>query len=129
MSKQEKKAVTKDQLIGMQVYDSEGNDAGKVQDIAFTFGKMGMTVILKNKSGETKEVDWEEIQAAKDVVILKPKEEKAQAASISQSAIKQPLIAQQSAQGQTPVCPICGEPLTYIAQYQRWYCYKDKQYV
>ena len=128
MSKQEKKAVTKDQLIGMQVYDSEGNDAGKVQDIAFTFGKMGMTLILKDKNGETKEVDWEDIQAAKDVVILKPKEEKAQAASIPQSTIKQPMVVQQVAQTQTPLCPICGEQLTYIAQYQRWYCYKDKKY-
>jgi hypothetical protein len=28
-----------------------------------------------------------------------------------------------------PVCPTCGNPLSYIQQYQRWYCYKDKKYV
>jgi hypothetical protein len=28
----------------------------------------------------------------------------------------------------TPTCPICGGPLSYIQQYQRWYCYKDKKY-
>jgi hypothetical protein len=27
-----------------------------------------------------------------------------------------------------PTCPICGGPLSYIQQYQRWYCYKDKKY-
>ena len=28
-----------------------------------------------------------------------------------------------------PTCPTCGEPLSYIQQYQRWYCYKEKKYV
>jgi hypothetical protein len=28
-----------------------------------------------------------------------------------------------------PVCPFCGGPLTYIQQYQRWYCYRDQRYV
>ena len=28
-----------------------------------------------------------------------------------------------------PVCPSCGNPLTYIPQYQRWYCYKEQKYV
>jgi sporulation protein YlmC with PRC-barrel domain len=72
MSKEkEKKAMTKDRLIGMKVIDSEGNDAGTVQDIAFTVGKMGMTLIVETKKGETKEVPWEEIQAAGDYVLLK----------------------------------------------------------
>jgi sporulation protein YlmC with PRC-barrel domain len=106
MAKQEKKAMTKDRLIGMQVIDSEGNGAGTVQDIAFTVGKAGATLIVQSKKGETKEIPWEEIQAAGDFVILKP-------ASTPQ---------------QTPICPTCGAPLTYIQQYQRWYCYKDKKY-
>ncbi len=29
----------------------------------------------------------------------------------------------------TPQCPTCGNPLTYIPQYQRWYCYHEKKYV
>jgi hypothetical protein len=28
----------------------------------------------------------------------------------------------------TYTCPTCGEPLTYIQQYNRWYCQKDKKY-
>jgi len=28
-----------------------------------------------------------------------------------------------------PTCPTCGQPLTYIQQYQRWYCDNEKKYV
>jgi sporulation protein YlmC with PRC-barrel domain len=124
MSRQDrdKKAMTKDRLIGMQVIDSEGNDAGTVQDIAFTVGKVGMTLILETKKGETKEIAWEDIQAAGDFVILKSSLSPAQSFG-AQSTIQQPQ------QAQAPICPTCGGPLTYIQQYQRWYCYKDKKYV
>lgn len=125
MSKEkDKKALTKDRLIGMQVIDSDGNDAGTVQDIAFTVGKMGMTLIVESKKGETREVPWEEIQAAGDYVILKPRTSQPQVVQ-PQAFGSQPTTQQ----AQTPSCPTCGGPLTYIAQYQRWYCYKDKKYV
>jgi DNA-directed RNA polymerase subunit RPC12/RpoP len=38
-------------------------------------------------------------------------------------------IAVASQQQGAPVCPTCGGPLTYVQQYQRWYCYKDQKYV
>lgn len=28
-----------------------------------------------------------------------------------------------------PSCPKCGNPTTYVAQYGRYYCFTDKQYV
>jgi sporulation protein YlmC with PRC-barrel domain len=115
----EKKVVTKDRLVGMQVVDSEGNMSGTVQDIAFTVGKVGMTLIVETKKGETREIPWEDVQAAGDFVILKP------AAVQPQSVGTQP----PGPRAQTPICPTCGGPLTYIQQYQRWYCYKDKKYV
>jgi sporulation protein YlmC with PRC-barrel domain len=124
MSKQEKesKAMTKDRLMGMQVIDSEGNDAGTVQDIAFTVGKAGVTLVLQTKKGETKEIAWEDIQAAGDFVILKPVTAQAQPSSA------QPM-AQTPQETQPQVCPKCGRPLTYIPQYQQWYCYNDKKYL
>ncbi len=121
----DKKALTKDRLIGMQVYDAEGNSVGNVQDIAFTVGKMGMTLIV-DKKGESQEIAWEDIQAAGDIVILKPKGSQSEISSAAASVV-QPAKAQ-PAQTQA-VCPTCGGPLTYIPQYQRWYCYKDKKYV
>ncbi len=30
---------------------------------------------------------------------------------------------------QATTCPRCGRPATWIAQYSRWYCYNDQQYV
>ena len=125
MSKQDKKAMTKDRLIGMQVIDSEGYGIGNVQDIAFIVGKVGMTLILETKKGETKEIAWEDIQAAGDYVVLKPR------GNQMESSAAQPMMqtAQPTQQTQTPMCPTCGQPLTYVPQYQRWYCYKDKKYV
>jgi len=29
----------------------------------------------------------------------------------------------------TATCPRCGRPATWIAQYSRWYCYTDQQYL
>jgi len=122
--------MTKDRLIGMQVYDSEGNLAGTVQDIAFTVGKVGMTLIIDNKKGDATEIAWEDIQAAGDIVVLKPKGDQPQsAASAAQPMMSTSTAPVQAAQGQSPVCPKCGGLLTYIPQYQRWYCYKDKKYV
>jgi hypothetical protein len=28
-----------------------------------------------------------------------------------------------------PTCPTCGQPLTFIQQYNRWYCQNEKKYV
>lgn len=114
----EKKAMTKERLIGMQVIDSDGNDAGTVQDIAFTVGKMGMTLIIETKKGETSEVSWEGIQAAGDFVILKPSTAQTPGVQVAQVQ-----------QVQQPFCPTCRGPLSYIQQYQRWYCYKCQKYV
>jgi len=128
MSKEkDKRAMTKDRLIGMQVIDSDGNDTGTVQDIAFTVGKMGMTLIVETKKGETREVPWEEIQAAGDYILLKTRTTQPQ--TVQPLTFGPQTTSQQPQQSQTPVCPTCGGPLTYIAQYQRWYCYKDKKYV
>jgi sporulation protein YlmC with PRC-barrel domain len=119
---QDKKTVTKDRLIGMQIIDSQGNYAGTVQDIALTIGKLGQTLIAHTKNGEVKEFDWEDIQAAGEVVLLKPPKVQT-TPQIAQS------VTQQSQPSSTPICPTCGQPLTYISQYQRWYCYKDQKYV
>jgi len=126
MARQEKeKSLTKDRLIDMDVIDSDGYIVGKVKDIAFTIGKVGQTLIVETKKGESKEVAWDEIQAAGDYVILKP------SAAQPQVVGPQPIGPQpvaQPQQAQQPVCPTCRGPLSYIQQYQRWYCYKCQKY-
>jgi sporulation protein YlmC with PRC-barrel domain len=111
MEKSEK-PLTRDALVSMQVIDAKGVLVGKVKDLAFSVGKTGIALTVENADGKAQTIPWEEVQAAADYIILKP-----------------PTV-QQSAQTQTqPLCPTCGKPLTWIPQYQRWYCYNDKKYV
>ena len=115
---QKEKSVTKDRLIGMTVIDADGNIVGTVKDVGFTVGKAGISLSVEDKEGDIRDVAWDNIQGAGDFVILKPA-----------AAQPQTFVAQPTPQAQTPTCPTCGGPLTYIQQYQRWYCYKDKTYV
>jgi sporulation protein YlmC with PRC-barrel domain len=108
MVKQEK-AVTKDMLVGMQVIDAEGHMIGTVKDVAFMVGKMGISLYVEGKKGEGRNITWEEVQAVGDFIVLKP---------------EQPQEPPQTPQ----VCPTCKGRLTYVPQYQRWYCYKCKKY-
>lgn len=48
-----------------------------------------------------------------------------------ESIAKQAKIAKSQARApppQTPMCPTCGKPLTWIPQYRRWYCYNCRKY-
>lgn len=49
---------------------------------------------------------------------------------ISQTMVTQPVATQatQVSSAPTPVCPKCGTPLTYVQQYQRWYCPTCREY-
>ncbi len=107
MAKQPKeKGITKDRLVGMKVIDGNGCVIGTVKDIGFTVGKAGISLSMEDKDGETKDIAWEEIQAAGDFVILKPQTQTA-----------------------SQTCPTCKGTLSYIQQYQRWYCYNCKKYI
>ena len=106
------KALTKDRLVGMKVIDGQGYIVGEVNDIAFKVGTtpMSLVVILKTIKGEEKRVSWEEVQAAGDYVILKPE------------------TATPNSSTNATICSNCGGLLTFIQQYQRWYCMKCKKY-
>jgi sporulation protein YlmC with PRC-barrel domain len=117
MAKQVKdKGITKDKLVGMKVIDGKGIVVGTVKDIGFTVGKVGIALNIEDEEGEVREVSWEEVQAAGDFVLLKPVAEAAAPTVTGQQATP-------------PVCPTCKGPLSYIQQYQRWYCYKCQKYV
>ena len=116
---QKEKSVTKDKLVGMTVIDTDGNAVGTVKDVGFTIGKAGISLSVEYKDGAVRDIPWDSIQAAGDFVLLKP-------AAAEPATAAQPVQAAQPAQ---PTCPTCGKPLTYIKEYQRWYCYNDKKYV
>ena len=56
----------------MQVIDSKGRLVGKVKDIAFAVGKMGIALSVETEDGETKHISWEDVAAAADFILLKP---------------------------------------------------------
>jgi sporulation protein YlmC with PRC-barrel domain len=122
------KPLTRDALVSMQVIDAKGKLLGKVKDVAFAIGKIGISLTVENEDGETQNVAWEEVQAAADFIILKPQmvQQSTYQPQPVQTGAQQAQPAQQSTQ---PLCPTCGKPLTWIPQYQRWYCYNDKKYV
>ncbi len=114
------KPLTRDALVSMQVIDARGRLLGQVKDVVFAVGKSGIALSIENSNGETQTVSWEDVQAASDFIILKP---------IAQSTYQQPQTAQpEQQQSSQPLCSTCGKPLTWIPQYQRWYCYNDKKY-
>jgi sporulation protein YlmC with PRC-barrel domain len=116
------KPLTRDALVSMQVIDARGRLVGKVKDLAFSVGKSGISLTIEGDNGETQNVPWEDVQAAADFIILKPVAQ----ATFTQHTHQQTPAGQTSTQ---PTCPTCGKPLTWIPQYQRWYCYNDKKYV
>jgi len=112
---QKEKSVTKDRLVGMTVIDSDGNIVGTVKDVGFTVGKAGISLSVQDKDGEIRDFGWDSIQGAGDFVLLKP-------------FAAQPAVAAQPIQQAQQICASCGGPLTYVQQYQRWYCYKCQKY-
>jgi sporulation protein YlmC with PRC-barrel domain len=121
------KPLTREALVSMQVIDAKGMLIGKVKDVCFAVGKTGIVLTVENKDGETQNVPWEDVQAAADFVILKP--QTVQTTTQSQQQTVQTATQPAQQQSTQPLCPTCNRPLTWIPQYQRWYCYNDKKYV
>ena len=134
---QARKPLTRDSLVSMQVIDSNGQLVGKVADIAFEVGKTGVSLAVVTQKGETRIVEWSEVQAASDFIILKA--EFSQSQSIDQTQTQQQITQPQETTQQQPkqilnkqktppLCPTCNKPLKWIPQYKRYYCYDDKKY-
>lgn len=130
------KPLTKSALVSMQVIDANGHIVGKVKDVLFEIGKSGISLSVETESGETQTIQWSAVQGASDFIVLKPvaeakvevvpEQEAAKTAAQTVTAVSKTESAKSSA---PPTCPTCGKPLTWIAQYKRWYCYNDKKYV
>ena len=122
------KPLTRDALVSMQVIDAKGRLVGKVKDVAFAVGKTGIALTVENEDGETQHIAWEDVQAASDFILLKPQALQQTTYQPVQQQVAQ-TIAQAAQQSTQQLCPTCGKPLTWIPQYQRWYCYNEKKYV
>jgi sporulation protein YlmC with PRC-barrel domain len=101
-------SYTKEKLVGMRVYDAKAMYLGTVKDIALTVGQETLSFLVGKEKEAGTTIAWKDVQAVGEIIILKAPEPKQQA--------------------QTYACPSCGQPLTWIEQYQRWYCTKEKKY-
>ena len=91
-------------LIGMQAIDSEDTLLGRLKMSPLLLEGQAYPFTWKIKKGESRNISRDQVQAVGYFVPLKLEQ------------------AQQTQQ----TCPTCKGPLTYISQYQRWYCYTCK---
>ena len=136
------KPLTRDSIVAMQVIDQKGRLVGKVKDMALAVGKSGISLKVENEAGEMQTISWDDVQAASDFILLKPVPAPAVSAVSAPTVSEQEKVIEPKEQMQEktsepeikkqstkPLCPTCGQPLTWIPKYKRWYCYNDKKYV
>ncbi len=139
-------SITRSQLIGKDVYNPDGSYIGSILDVGFTIGSGQMTLVIKISKTETIELEWEKVSAAQDITILK---ENLDLNTVKKTIIQpaQPELVQQQNPQQKggflsrrgspkepehtgPVtCPTCGNPATWVPQYNRYYCYTCQKYL
>ena len=124
-------SITRNELLGKKVYNPDASLLGEVSDIGFAVGSSAPTLVVKGPDGGVAELSWGSVGSAKDIVLLKEavdpsKFKRAQggaAPAEPQAAVQGPVP------GQKKFCTSCGGELSWIAQYKRWYCYKEKRYM
>jgi hypothetical protein len=76
-------------------------------------------------------INWQRMQGGGQVApgpwMPQPQQPMGAMTPPSQSSVPPPQMA--PAPGAAPICPKCGQPGTYVAQYNRYYCYTDQQYL
>lgn len=105
-------SYTKQDLLGRKVYDDQARCLGTVKDVAFTVGQDALSLIITKEKQTDQMLTWKSVQAVGEIIILKPPEVK----------------PEPPPQPQAPVCPSCGQPLTWVPKYTRWYCTKEQKY-
>lgn len=84
------------------------------------------------------EIGWGSVAEGKDILILKSGFEKEKATKVALPLTEATKagwdvgsipVARQAQPGVTPVCPTCGTKGTWIGEYGRWYCAKERKYL
>jgi sporulation protein YlmC with PRC-barrel domain len=75
MGQKEKRALTREKMLGMQVINSKGYIIGKVKNLSLVVGEPEQALIIEDEQGNETEVLWNEVSAGGDVILLKPEEE------------------------------------------------------
>jgi len=130
-------SVPRSELVGKSVYDQDAKLIGTVHDIALKIGEKDIILIVRTPGGTTVEVPWDKVAAVKDIVLLKERVDlppealkPAPPAAEAPSTTAAPRLGIPSLfKRERKLCPYCGQPATWIPQYQRWYCYNCGRYI
>lgn len=124
----------------MQVYNPDGTVVGTVQDVELPVGGGEISLQVLSKFNTVERIPWTMVGAAGDIVILREKVELRQPEQTAAQAYTAPAAATapqpkggvytqpQKGRKEKYACPTCGKELTWIEQYQRWYCYNCGKY-
>ena len=144
-------AVPRGKLVGMQVYNPDGVLVGTVQDVEIPLGGGEISLQVLTRLNTFERIPWTNVAAVGDIAILKEKIElktpepaavQPPTAPIATPPVGTPPVGYPPAQPpQQPgllskipfgrkkqTCPTCGKELTWVEQYQRWYCPTCKEY-
>jgi sporulation protein YlmC with PRC-barrel domain len=116
----QKRVLTRDNLIGMQVINCDGYILGNVKEVALVLGEPDQAITIEGSQGRLNYIRWSNVAVAGDVILLKaggvpPADAPAVTQSFAQSYM--PPVAQSVAQpvaqpvAQACVCPKCGAEL------------------
>lgn len=124
--------ITRNELVGKKVYAMDASSIGEVVDIGFSVGESQATLVARAPDGSLFDLPWDSVGSAKDIVLIKggidfAKFRRAVQATVAPEVQTQ-VQSQPMAEGKK-FCTSCGKPLTWIAEYKRWYCYNEKKYV
>lgn len=113
------------------VYNPDASFVGEVIDFGLSVGVTLPSLILKGADGSTIDIPWDKIGQAKDIVLTKEViDVSAHRKTGVEQAQTQPVQAQPAQQAQVArFCTKCGNRLTWIQQYNRYYCYNCKAYI
>ncbi len=152
-----KRVISREGLVGKEVYTLRGVRVGSVRDIGFVLdeeGGGGLCLIVSLPSGGDVEVPVSEVKAIGDIVLLSedfevPEEAGSPAGSgVGDSTATPQLLEGESisredasagVRGLAPEprgssrlvarCPKCNSSLVYVPGNQKWYCYNCKTYI
>ena len=149
-------SIARSQLIGKKVYNPDGEFVGEVYDIGFVIGESKISLLVKSKYGSELQVDWDNVAAAKDIIILRESVEIPKPAVTAAPTVTAapevvttqptpevereeerkaglgrifPFRRREERKEEGKICPYCGKPATWIPQYNRWYCYNCGRYI
>ncbi len=137
------KIITKEEVIGKEVYTLEGKYLGKVKDLGITLmsgGSGEIYLFVETKEGKEASIPWKNVKAVGDIVLVQtPTKEEETVERRETISLKQATLVKEEPITPKPVepkreyiiprCPTCGKPLIYVPQYDKWYCRNCEKYV